>query len=83
MSIPIAAWLNGCEVRFINSLPVSAVLSFKSILDSQRRGHARRAKLRQAYAKFCEETSDYAGKGSVMDFVAGALNGSKGPFANM
>jgi hypothetical protein len=34
-------------------------------------GHARRAKLRQAYAKFCEETSDYSGKGSVTDFAAG------------
>jgi hypothetical protein len=34
-------------------------------------GHARRAKLRQADAKLCEETSDYSGKGSVMDFAAG------------
>ena len=30
-------------------------------------GHARLAILRQAYAKFCEETSDYSGKGAVME----------------
>jgi hypothetical protein len=27
--------------------------------------------LRQAEVKFCEETSDYSGKGRLMDFAAG------------
>jgi hypothetical protein len=29
-------------------------------------GHARRATLRQADAKFCEETSGYSGKGPLI-----------------
>jgi hypothetical protein len=32
-------------------------------------GRARRGKLRQADAKLCEETSDYSGKGLLMDFA--------------
>jgi hypothetical protein len=34
-------------------------------------GHARRAKLRQANAKLCQEISDYSGKGSLTDLAAG------------
>jgi hypothetical protein len=34
-------------------------------------GHARRAIVRQADAKLCEESPDVSGEGSVMDFAAG------------